>query len=83
MTTIALKENLIKSISRIDDRELLNALNKIISKTMDTNSKKSKESLKRFTMEEFLARNERAENDIKNGNIFSNDEVFAMFEKLK
>ena len=73
MNTIELQNNIIRKILNTNDDQLLDYLNNILAQGEDSNIYKLNDS-ERETLQESLA-------DYKNGNVISNDDVFAKSKK--
>lgn len=73
MNTLELQHNLIKKILNITDNQFLSFLNNIISDKEDTSVYELSEFEKKLIKE--------SQEDYKNGNVLSNEEVFSETEK--
>ena len=75
MTALAIRKEIHKAIDNIESEQLLKAVYMILNEEL----KHKKESVKPFTLEEFNARNNQSQKDIKQGKLVSHKVVKKKF----
>ena len=75
MTTVAIKKQIHKAIDIVESEQLLKAIYMILN----TELKHKKEAIKPFTLEEFYARNEQSQKEIKQGKLIEHKTVKAKY----
>ncbi len=74
MTTTALRKQLYKIIEKVDDNELLLAVQAILNKSIE-----KQEEFVPLSLEAFYARNAQSQKEIKAGTLISHKEVKKKF----
>ncbi len=77
MTTTSLKKQIHESVDSIHDTDLLEAVYTILNKAG------TKKSLKPMSLDEFYARNAQSQKEIKEGKLFTQEEVKKKFRTRK
>ena len=77
MTTATIKKQIHTAIDNVESEQLLKAIHSII----DHELKHKKDNLKPFTLEEFYARNNQSQKEIKLGKVIDHKAVKAKFAK--
>ena len=75
MTTITLKKELHKAIDVVENAQILNALYNILHAEI----KHTKAIFKPFTADEFYARNEQSQKEIKQGKLIEHKAIKAKY----
>ena len=75
MTAIDIRKEIHKAIDNIESEQLLKAVYMILNEEL----KRKKESVKPFTLEEFYARNNQSQKEIKQGKLIAHKVVKKKF----
>ncbi|MBC7694650.1 MAG: hypothetical protein H7141_04300 [Burkholderiales bacterium] len=75
MTALAFRKEIHKAIDNIESEQLLKAVYIILNEEL----KHKKESIKPFTLEEFYARNNQSQKEIKQGKLIAHKTIKKTF----
>ena len=75
MTTAAMKKEIVKSIDAVHSEALIKAIYLLLNAEV----KQMQKTIKPFTIQEFYARAEKSEKDIKAGRVIDSSRVRAKF----